>query len=229
MRLQEDTKIYAAPNSHLIWTVYTGLPVQSIAPLRRQFLNNYRGEIVYIDSPVSSDMNILRLKAIEETGLREGYRMAPEVAEQWLWLLRTRQYRETMSKNVGSEGTVRLESLPRFGEALLNSSLERAQVEFTRSSLKLLTRGFAVSNWLDWRAVIEYRFVSPELRRGARSNYSERLRGAEGVILTEADTVIYRSRWHPSERPDGIQFRFVPQSHWSVCPCDRAFGLERFK
>jgi hypothetical protein len=52
MRLQEGAKIYAAPNSHLIWTVYTGLPVQNILAVRQHFLNTYRGEIIYIDSAV---------------------------------------------------------------------------------------------------------------------------------------------------------------------------------
>jgi hypothetical protein len=80
MPLQQDTKLYAAPNSHLIWTVYTGLPVQSILPVRKQFLNNYRGEIVYIDSPVSSDNDVLSREHIEDAAAREGYPIARDSA-----------------------------------------------------------------------------------------------------------------------------------------------------
>jgi hypothetical protein len=217
MQLQQDTRIYAAPNSHLIWTVYTGLPVQSIAPVRRQFLNSYQGEIVYIDSPVSNEMQVLGREQIESAAIREGYRITPDSAERWLWLLRTRRYRETMSNNVGASDTLQLESLPRFGATLLSASWQQAREAFAHSSLTLLTRGFSIDSSLDWRAVVGYRFVSPDSRRGARSNYSERLRGAECMILIEADTAIYRSQGQ-AERHGGIQFRFVPPVRSSVCP-----------
>ena len=209
MPRQQDTKLYAAPNSHLIWTVYTGLPVQSILPVRKQFLNNYRGEIVYIDSPVASDIDVLSREHIEDAAAREGYPIAGDSAGQWLSLLRTRQYREHMLNNVAPEEIANLESLPPFAVALLNATRQEAQEAFARSSLRLLTRGFDIRDWIDWRAVVDYRFVNPESRRGMRSNYSERLRGAEGVILTEADSVIYRSPWQ-AERRGGIRFGFVP-------------------
>ncbi len=229
IRLQEDTKIYAAPNSHLIWTVYTGLPVQSIAPVRRQFLNNYRGEIVYIDSPVTNgtDADILDREQISEAARREGYSLTPDSAERWLWLLGTRQYRETMLNNVGPAGTIQLESVPKFGQKLLRASRQRAQTAFADMSLNLLIRGFDIESWLDWRAVVGYRFVCPDLRRGARSNYSERLRGAEGVILTDADTVIYRSRWQPLERRESLHFKFVPEIPNCEMPCSTMSGPQR--
>jgi hypothetical protein len=57
-----------------------------------------------------------------------------------------------------------------------------------------------------------------------RSNYSERLRGAEVVILTVADKIIYRSQWQ-KERHGGIQFRFVPEIRCAACTLDGASGL----
>jgi Dolichyl-phosphate-mannose-protein mannosyltransferase len=219
MHLQEDTKIYATPNGHLILTVYTGLPVQSILPVRKQFLNSYRGEIVYIDSPVSVDWNVLRREQVENAAVRDG--IPPDSAGQWLWLLRTRQYREAMLNNVGPGESVQLASLPRFATTLLSASRKEIQAAFARSSLRLMTRGFEIQNWQDWCAVLDYRFVNPELRRGANSNYRERLRGTEGVILTGADTVIYRSRWQ-AERRGGIQFRFEPQIRCEVLHLDDA-------
>jgi hypothetical protein len=129
-----------------------------------------------------------------------------------------------MLNNVGPGETVWLESLPRFGVALLSARRQHAQEVFAHSSMRLFTRGFDISSWLDWRAVFDYRFVNPDLRWGVRSNYSERLRGAEGVILTEANTAIYRSRWQP-ERHGGIQFRFVPEIRSAVCPSVGASGF----
>ena len=67
---------------------------------------------------------------IESAALREGYRIGRGSAEQWLWLLRTRQYRETMLNNVGSGETVHLESLPRFGVTLLSAGCQQALAAF---------------------------------------------------------------------------------------------------
>ncbi len=214
MRLNQDTKFFAAPNSHLIWTVYTGLPVQSIAPVRRQFLNGYRGDIVYIDSP---DWDILSPQEVEEAALREGRRLTPESAEQCLLLLRTRQYREAMLHDVSVDGRVQLEPLPRFGETLLNASRQRSREVFAESTMRLFTRGFRIDNWVDWRSVFMYRFVNPDSRRGVKSNYSERLRGSEAVILADSGKVIYRSPWQPAPPRGSIQFRFIPAISSTAC------------
>lgn len=81
---------------------------------------------------------------------------------------------------------------------------------FANSSLELVTRGFDIKSWLDWRVVLKYRFVGPAAHSGISANYAARLRGADPVILTRADTAVYLSRWHPSDTNDGLKFRFVP-------------------
>jgi hypothetical protein len=210
MQLPQDARLYAAPNNHLIWTVYAGLPVQSIAPVRREFLNSYRGEIVYIDSPVSQDSEVLSPENLEAAAVRAGYQLSPESAERWLWLLRTRHYREAMLDSVSSGGPAQLEALPRFGEDLVRASETEARAAFAHLGMDAVTRGFRIDDWSDWRAVFFYRFVDPDSRRGTKANYSERLRGAEGVILTRANSAIYRSPWQAPEGR-GIRFRFVPE------------------
>ena len=83
-------------------------------------------------------------------------------------------------------------------------------MDLSNSTLELVTRGFRVSSWSDWRVVLKYRFVEPETRSGIHANYSTRLRGADAVILTQADTAVYFSRWHPQNAYNGIEFRFIP-------------------
>jgi hypothetical protein len=108
--------------------------------VRKQFLDSYRGEIIYIYSPVSVHWNILRREQVEDHEIRKGLSRAS--IGQCLWLLRTSQYRETMLKNVGSGETVPLESLPRFGATLLRASRRETQAVFAQFGLRLLTRGF---------------------------------------------------------------------------------------
>jgi len=48
------TKLYATPNDHLTITYYTGMPVQSIAPIRREFLNSYPHPVVYIETQMDA-------------------------------------------------------------------------------------------------------------------------------------------------------------------------------
>ena len=43
------TRFYASPNEHLTLAFYTGRPFQSIAPVRKSFLNTYPGDIVYVE------------------------------------------------------------------------------------------------------------------------------------------------------------------------------------
>ena len=42
------TRFYASPNFHLTFTYYTGLPVQSLAPIRKSYLEHYPGPLVFL-------------------------------------------------------------------------------------------------------------------------------------------------------------------------------------
>ena len=56
LRIEPDTKIYCTPNDQLTLTYLSGLPVQSIAPVRRTFLNTYPGPVLIIDSAVPLEL-----------------------------------------------------------------------------------------------------------------------------------------------------------------------------
>lgn len=206
----DATKFYASPNSHLIWTVYTGLPVQSIAPIRREYLSRYRGDVIYIDS--FSDWNeVVTAARVRESARRNGLRLSQESADQWSELLRTRDYRESMLKDVG-ESETQLETVPVFARGLLQVSRERDREMFASNGLELISRGLPIDvrSWRDWRAAFFLRFAPDQkFRSDGPANYGERLRGSDAMILENSGVAIYRSKWHPPERGGSIRFTFV--------------------
>ena len=48
--LRAGTRIYSLPYDHFGLSLYTGLPVQSIAPVRREFLDRYKGDVLILTS-----------------------------------------------------------------------------------------------------------------------------------------------------------------------------------
>ncbi|WP_348268051.1 hypothetical protein P8936_02085 [Edaphobacter paludis] len=209
MPMDCTTKLYAAPNDHLVLTFYSGLPVQDITPIRRSYLDSYRGNIIYIDRGASVNSGLLTPENVRTAALLDGLRLSPEAAETWSTLLRTRDYRETMLKSVSPDVTQEIEPLPPFGRELLAAHHRNLPSVFSNSSMELVTRGFAINSWPDWRVVLKYRFVGPAAHSGIHANYATRLRGADAVILSRADTAVYLSRWHPSDTNESLKFRFV--------------------
>jgi hypothetical protein len=200
MHLNSDTKLYAAPNGHLILTFYSGLPIQDITPIRKSYLDTYRGDVVYIDYGISVDADVLTPERVRQAALRYGMDLSPDAAARWVDLLRTRDYREAMLKIVNPGAGDQLEMLPPFARQLLRLHDRGASLLFSKAGLDLVTKGFDIYTWTDWRAVLKYRFVDPAAHSGVHANYADRLNGADFTTLPEADTVIYYSRWHPPQQ-----------------------------
>ena len=62
--LDRETRVYALPYDHLSLTFYTGLPVQSVAPVRKSFFDAYEGDILILDrvpTPISNAWTDLNL------------------------------------------------------------------------------------------------------------------------------------------------------------------------
>jgi hypothetical protein len=209
MSLDRMTKLYAAPNDHLVLSFYSGLPIQDITPVRKSYLDSYRGDIVYIDRHIAVDTGLLTAEDVRAAALRDGIQLSPEAAEMQSILLRTRDYREAMLKAISRGTPQEIEPLPPFGGQLLAAHHRQVTLFFKNFSSELVIRGFDINSWSDWRVVLKYRFIGPAAHSGIHANYAARLRGADTVILTQADTAVYLSRWHPPDTNDGIEFRFV--------------------
>jgi hypothetical protein len=210
MHLDGTSRIYAAPNSHLILSFYSGLPIQSIAPVRKSFLDSYPGDIVYIDSPVFTDTGWLGAERIREEALRCGEDLSPEAAARWSVLLQTRDYREAMQETVAPGQAELVEAVPEFARELLIENRNRLWNEFLVSDMELFTRGFDIHSWLDWRTVVEYRYSDPLARWRPAANYAERLRGSRAILMSSGVAALYRSPWHPPGTREPVLFEFVP-------------------
>lgn len=209
MSIDRKTRLYAAPNDHLILCFYSGLPVQDITPVRKSYLDSYPGNVIYIDRSVSVETGVLTADSIRIAALRDGDALSPEAAERWSILLRTRDYREAMLNSVSGNMRQEIEQVPPFARQLLAEHHRKLPSVFASSSLELVTRDFDIKSWTDWRNVLKYRFLGPEGRSTVHANYADRLRGSDAVILPSADTAIYFSRWHPADIDNSIEFRFI--------------------
>lgn len=210
MHLDSATRLYAAPNSHLVFSFYSGLPIQDITPVRKSYLDAYRGDIIYIDPGVTLPTGILDAERVREAALRHGYNLSPDAAEEASVRLRSRTYREAMVEEVAPGQPSDLEALPAFAGGLMAAHRSEVAFTFANFGYELVTRGFEVRDWSDWFAVLKYRFVDPQARRGIHANYADRLKGADAMIVNAPEPVaIYHSRWHPPDSTPRLSFRFV--------------------
>ncbi len=193
LHLNNSAKVFCAPNDQLILTFYSGLPIQDISPVRKSYLDSYRGDIVYIDTGTSVDTGILRPERIQEAALHDGLRLSPAEAEQWSQLLGTWDYRQEMMRALAPGNTLRADVLPQFARRLLVMQRCEVSTMFEAYGFELVTRGFGVTTWAAWRAVCKYRFVDPDAHRGVHANYAERLRGSKVIFIPQADAVLYYS------------------------------------
>lgn len=186
-----NARLFATPNDHLVLQYYTGLPVQSIAPIRSSFLNSYPGPVVLAErinfgpglepGMVRSALTTAGLPADEKCVLR------------WTSLLTTRAVREELTRK-GYEVVPPVEVLP----DVLSEVYEDYRHAERRSRLARLQkwakkfppfRGFSVTDHYDWWTTFFYRFVDPPSRRNSAANYARRLIGARAMVLEDADFV----------------------------------------
>src|SRR5271165_610977 len=209
MNLQKDTRFYASPGDNLVLSFYMGLPIQSIAPVRKKFLDSYPGDVVLVQRRVfDRDPGAIGPKELETAAAQSGHSLSGPDAEVLSALLRTRDFRQTVVRNVTGAPAV-VENVPSFAATAYQRHEEQSRVDAARIASSLMTRGFPIANYIEFGEVFCYRFVDPNSRRGPKLNYAARLRGAQSYVLTQSGTLIYRS---PGRRPrdaGGIDFTFV--------------------
>lgn len=212
-RLTPLTKLYAAPNLHLVLSFYTGLPFQSVAPVRKSYLDHYQGGVVYVESggflPATGP---LTPAALQRAATADGAVLPKRDAENLSRLLRTAEYRTALNRDV-LRSDCSLENVPAFGRKNLAKARElQLRDTDTANSNLLIFRGFNVKNWDQWiwRTVFFYRFVDPLSRSGPNLNFAGQLRGSHADVLTDEGWVIYRSRSEIDERKGPVLFKVLP-------------------
>ena len=185
------TRLYAFPNYHLVYTYFTGLPIQSIAPIRKSFLDDYGNDII-----------IILPDAVPNVATEE-IRKAAEAAEQTLSADEVRRHARNLTAHLFGDvapnraGLVEpsLFPVPNYLELVLARYRREREVSWRAHAEEwgehILMRGFKVRNYSDWWQVFCYRFSNPEQRSGPKVNYAERIRNARAVMIQEAGVVVY--------------------------------------
>jgi hypothetical protein len=185
MTFTRGTKLYATPNNHLTLTFYTGLPFVSVAPVRKSFLDEYRGPIVIIEAVDYPERFFVRRTLQQAEKPKD-----PQVLEKWVPILQTYKLRSRLSKMTATV-IPPLEPLPDFAVRALEMQRSPRRRYY---NLIPMMRGFEVFDYATWWPVFMYRFVGPLERMGENLNYRDRIRNATAELVKDAYCVIYQSQ-----------------------------------
>ena len=189
----DGTRLYATPNGHLVLTYYTGLPIQSVAPIRKTFLDTYPGEVViFRKAKYAPPPRVGRVMALAREA---GAALDQEQARDWVERLYSRVQREEVIGEVASV-VPRIKPIPDYLQPVLES--QRRETESMRDMLgwhmssALMFRGFTIRTSPNWWQTYQYRFVDPASRSGKHVNYADRVRSAVAVALPRGRCMVYR-------------------------------------
>ena len=191
--LPSDTRIYSTPNQHLAFMMYAGVPVQSIAPVRKSFLDSFESGIVIFECVRRYPP--LRAPVIQEAAAAAGLRLSVEEADEWGLRLCVPPVREDLRGEV-AEILPPPEPLPDWAQPLVERTRREAPRRIARSgdvrNGAFLFRGFELADFSSWWPIYFYRFSDPESRMGERLNYAERVRRGRATIL-RSSWVVYEA------------------------------------
>lgn len=187
-----DTRIYALPYQHFCMTFYTGLPVQSIAPVRREFLDGYRGEILLLEItnrlPAPQWSSILREARARDVAL--GEREARAWVPKMMSLMIRSELRPLVRSFRPDPGSLptwaveTAEALRREAETSLHGHFDYGLDN------PAMFGGYPPLAIDEFWPVFFYRFVDPASRIGPGLNYAGRLAEAEARMLPSSWIVL---------------------------------------
>jgi hypothetical protein len=161
-------RIFATPNDHHVLTYYSGRSVQSIAPVRKEWLDRFAGDLVIIEG---SAFGIPPVSEVQEAAQRLGYRLT--AAEAKSRAFEARQLAAAHGLDVSGASVVPPLRTPDGLDLTLLGPVR----ETTRRDITSLIRGTPLqrvatpSNWFEWRSAFFYWFTNPGWRGGPGLNY----------------------------------------------------------
>lgn len=178
-----DTRIYSLPYQHFCLMYYTGLPVQSIAPVRREFLERYPGEILVLET--TNRVPSPDWRSIQEEAARHGRALAEFEARTWAGKIMALMIRAEVAPLVR-----RFEPDPgptpdwalEVARTLLKSPPARGRFDYYLDNPAMF-KGVSPLYLDEFWPAFFYRFVDPAQRSGANVNYAGRLAEAEARLL----------------------------------------------
>jgi hypothetical protein len=191
-RLEAGTKIYAWPAENLLLTYVSGLPVQSVAPVRKAFLDQYPGDVIFVETGTAYVGR--RLTDVRTLASQQGIALSVEEAKQAAFRIQrhgARQYLEGLVADVWPPS----EPIETIDRALIAAYAETTLLAGTaRAEQYRLLRGYAPTNFMtSYVLPVSYWFVNPEKHLGDQLNYRDRIRGATGIVLPNG-SIIFDAR-----------------------------------
>lgn len=177
LELPDDARIYVTPNDQLVLAWYGGVPAQSIAPVRREFLEQAEHPVVLVERihSLPRDADPLGWRGLQRSAASHGLVLDEDAARELARTLRARTAREDLRDRVARvEPPLRpLEPWLQGAVAAQREVNRRRHAEGTRASeLPLILRDHEQRSWSDWWPIFFYRFVDPTARMGERLNYA---------------------------------------------------------
>ena len=161
-------RIFATPNDHLVLTYYSGRPVQSIAPVRREWLDRFSGDLLIVEG---ARYAFPTLTEVQEIARRQG-RVMNEI-EANARAMDAAQLAAGLELQASGGVVVPAPRMPDgLDRALIGLVHDVTRVEvgnFVRGTL--IGRGRSLATYLDLRNDFFYWFSNPERRTGAGLNY----------------------------------------------------------
>lgn len=188
---ESGTRFYAIPNEHLTYTYYSGLPVQSVAPVRREFFLSYPKPVVFIEFQMGiifPEPKWLQM-VLEENGhpsaLSKDWKhrvwttlLIEELEARDLPLPERPELPPALEKLVGPSRQLQEYFWSEYWEGLQSSPV---------------LRGIPARNMNDVWMGFFYRFVEPEKRIGLALNILPRLRTGTAEAVPDGRVVIFYS------------------------------------
>lgn len=189
-----ETKFFATPSSQLVYTYYTGLPIQSTVPVKKSFFDQYPGNIVIFDTrsfPSHYDEDL-----IAEAGLERGMELTGfEIRQVQLALWRALVYQE--DEAAGLPIPTESPGLDEFEGSLLDDArahswtLQRALINKVRRYP--VFKGVTAQTLDDYWLIFFLRFIDYKNHIGDKLNYYERVQNGQVDYLAKANVVVYLS------------------------------------
>ncbi len=195
-------RYYATPNEHLTYAYYSGLPVQSVAPVRKSFFFNCKNPVVFIESQM--ELILLAEEDVMLAAASAGIRLKSEAVpalRDLVW--GTLTARELQARGLPAPPPP---ALPGFLLPLVEKSgadmLEAREKYREGIQTSPVFRGIPARQARDFWLGFFYRFVSPADRIGRNLNVFPRLKTSDVFLLPKANTVIYYSDWRRFSEPE---------------------------
>lgn len=194
--IRPDTRIYASPNEQFVLAFYTAMPVQDIAPVRKTFLDNYAGHILYIERVGETESSEFSPDALQQAARAAGARLTHDHAWNVYCDVLSHDARLEESRHV-KQVLPPLREVPAYASELVRQYQQEAKrkvqywSELDQNSNPIF-RGRPMYTVRDWWTAFFYGLIDYEHRR-SHPNWEDRFRTATAESLRCAGWMIFRS------------------------------------